>query len=131
MSRIVGASDTQTVNRVMLQTGQEAYLRCGADILLSGLYYNLVGEAICPVCGTKVRVSIENKQIVSVSPLSAVLHYAREDVGDSSKFCICCSDTFIFDKEECLKTWLRSYHGSPGKLSSLQEFMKKASSRRK
>ena len=128
MSRIVGAADTKTRNKVILQTGQEAYLCCGADILLTGLYHNLEGEAICPVCENKIHVSIKDKRIVSVSPRSALLHYVREAMRDPSKSGIRCSVTFIFDKEPCLKSWLKSRKGSLGKISSPQDFMNEARS---
>lgn len=127
-AHIVGPAHERTRNIVTLEDGQRAYVRCGADILLTGLYQDITGEASCPVCGNKVRVAVEDGRVTSVAPQSARLHYVAEN---GSKFSICCDPTLIFDKDECLKTWLESYHGRPGKISSLSEFASEAISRRR
>jgi len=127
MARIVGATNEQTRNTVTLGVQQKASVRCGADILLSGLYQDVEGEAVCPVCGSKTRVLVKTGQVTSVSPESALLHYV---VDDPSRFSICCNDTFIFDRERCLEVWLESRNGNLGKVSSLPEFMNEVTLRR-
>ena len=120
MTQIVGATKDRTRNRVILDTGQESNVLCGADILLSGVYQNLKGESSCPVCERKIEVIVENERIFSINPPSALLHYVVENPSILS---ICCAPTFLFDREECLNSWLQSYKDSPGKVSSLTDFM--------
>jgi hypothetical protein len=127
MIRIVGATEQETANTVSVGEERETHVRCGADILLSGLYQDVKGEAICPVCGSKSDVVIEDARVISVKPKTALLHYV---VGDQTKFSICCSGTFIFDKKECLDKWLASYGGKAGKVSSIQDFLDGAARRR-
>jgi len=120
MTQIVGATKDRTRNRVILDTGQESNVLCGADILLSGVYQNLKGESSCPVCERKIEVIVENERIFSINPPTALLHYVVENPSILS---ICCVPTFLFDREECLNSWLQSYKDSPGKVSSLTDFM--------
>ncbi len=124
---IVGEANEQTRNLVILDDGLRAHLRCGADILLSGLYQDVRGEAICPICGNKVSLVVDARRVVSLEPESALLHYVVEN---QRIFSIRCSSTFIFDRESCLKTWLESYKGNPGSVVSLPGFMAQAVSRR-
>lgn len=102
-------------------------MRCGADILLSGLHQDVKGEAECPVCGNKIDVAIEGEKVVSMSPKSALLHYVVED---ENRFSICCSGTILFDRELCLTDWLKSYEGPKGSVAPPQGFMDEALSRR-
>ncbi|MDE1852549.1 MAG: hypothetical protein KGI38_02245 [Thaumarchaeota archaeon] len=127
IARIVGATDERTRNLVVVDGGQKTHVHCGADVLLSGLYQDVSGTSICPVCGKETRMVIVAGRLASVDPQSALLHYVVED---QRRFSICCEATFVFDKEECLKTWLGSHDGASGKTSSLPEFMNEASARR-
>jgi hypothetical protein len=120
MSQVIGATRERTRNRVILETGQETNVLCGADILLSGLYQNLKGTTSCPICEKEIEVIVKNELVFSIIPPTALLHYVVENPSILS---ICCAPTFIFDQEECLNSWLHSYTGSPGKVSSLRDFM--------
>jgi len=128
MARIVGATDQRTPNTVSVGEAQVTHVRCGADILLTGMYQDVRGEAVCPVCGKTIEVRVEGGQVSSTVPPSAVLHYVVED---ESVFGICCEDTFIFDKRECLDGWLKTYRDRPGQVSPLPEFFEMASKRRR
>jgi hypothetical protein len=128
MARIVGKSNVLTRNKVVLDPAHWASVNCGADILLSGLYQDVKGEAECPSCGARIEIVIKSMKIASVIPQSAILHYVVED---ESRFSICCSPTIIFDKESCLGDWLKTYRGKQGKISSLPEFIDQAALRRK
>ncbi len=126
-TRIFGVTERSTGTLVVLGSGRKANLRCGADILLIGMYQDVKGEAICPVCGAKTEVVVKGRRVVSVKPGSAQLHYV---VDDGSKFSIRCDETFIFDRKECLERWLPSYQGNPGVVSQVPDFMCEAISRR-
>jgi hypothetical protein len=128
MVRIIGATEQETANTVSVIEGPETHVRCGADILLSGMYQDVRGKAVCPVCGKTTAVRMAGGQVSRVAPASALLHYLVED---DSKFSICCEGTFIFDREECLNEWLNTYNDRPGEVSSLPEFVKKARERRR
>jgi hypothetical protein len=123
MVRIIGATEQETANTVSVDEEQQTHVRCGADILLSGMYQDVRGEAVCPVCGKTTEVRMKGGQLSSVAPASAVLHYVVED---EPRFSICCEDTFIFDRKECLDEWLKTYNGTPGEISSLPEFVRTA-----
>jgi hypothetical protein len=127
MVRIIGATDQDTANTVSVGEGPETHVRCGADILLSGMYQDVRGEAVCPVCGKITKLSMKSEQLSSVAPASAVLHYVVED---ERRFSICCEGTFIFDRRGCLDKWLSAYDGRPGKTSSISEFVQEAKERR-
>ena len=122
---VVGSTDQHKSNEVILEQGQRSNVCCGADILLSGLYQNVEGESIGPICKTKIMIAIENRRVTKADPSSSLLHYVVEN---TSAFSICCEGTFIFDKEPCLVRWLESYKWARGAISSLQGFMEEASS---
>jgi hypothetical protein len=128
MVRIIGATEQETTNTVSVDEGPETHVRCGADVLLSGMYQDVRGEAVCPVCGKFTEVRMKGGQLSSVAPASAVLHYVVED---ERRVSICCEGTFIFDREECLNEWLKTYNDRPGEISSLPEFVKVARERRR
>ena len=127
MANIVGATDSKSANTLVLDSGLTSNVRCGADILLTGLYHDLKAEAVCPVCGNKVEVIIKDRKVASARPKSALLHYV---VDDENRFSICCSGTFLFDRRQCLTKWLKSYEGPRGSVASPQAFMDEALSRR-
>jgi len=128
MTRVIGATKEHTRNKAFLASGQATNLLCGADILLTGLYQDLKGEATCPVCEKNIIIIVRDKQVISIVPQSSVLHYVVENPSILS---ICCDATLIFDEEKCLNSWLKSYNGKPGRVSSLMNFMKEAITRRK
>jgi hypothetical protein len=127
MVRIIGATEQETANTVSVGEGPETHVRCGADILLSGMYQDVRGEAVCPVCGKVTEVRMKGGQLSWVAPASAVLHYVVED---ERRFSIYCEGTFIFDVRECLDKWLEAYDDKPGETSSLSEFVQAAKERR-
>lgn len=127
MANIIGGTHSKTPNALVLDSGQASNVRCGADIFLTGLYHDLKAEAVCPVCGSKVQVVIEDRKVASVRPQSALLHYV---VDDENRFSICCTDTFLFDSNRCITDWLKSYEGPRGSVASPQTFMGEAMSRR-
>jgi hypothetical protein len=128
MVHIVGATERETANTVSVHEEHETHVRCGADILLSGMYQDVMGEAVCPVCGKTTAVRMTGGEVSAVAPASAVLHYVVED---ESKFSICCEGTFIFDRKECLDEWLKTNNDRPGEISPLPEFVKVARGRRR
>jgi hypothetical protein len=91
------------------------------------MHQDVRGEAICPVCGKKSDVVIEDARVTSVRPKSALLHYVTED---QTRFSICRSNTFIFDKKDCLDQWLALHGGRAGKVPSIQDFLDEAVRRR-
>lgn len=127
MVNIIGATNGKTPNALVLDSGQASNVRCGADILLTGLYHDLNAEAVCPICRSKIEVRIEGGKAASVRPQSALLHYV---VDDESRFSVCCSGTFLFDRKQCLSDWLGSYEGPKGTVVSPQTFMDEATARR-
>ena len=124
---IVGATNNKTLNTLVLDSGQASNVRCGADILLTGIYHDLKAEAVCPVCGSKVEVTIQDRKVAIVRPQSALLRYV---VDDENRFSICCSGTFLFDRKRCLTDWLKSHEEPRGSVASPQAFMDEAASRR-
>jgi hypothetical protein len=128
---VVGASLATTRNRVRTKSGLTTFVCCGADIILSGLFQDLEGQAHCPICETAIHLDIESKTIKSVNPSGTVLHYVRCDVvNDFSKFGIKCDCTFLFDREECFRAWKVTYKGSIGEVVLPVEFLAQVLARR-
>jgi hypothetical protein len=127
MVTIIGATNGKTPNALVLDSGQASNVRCGADILLTGMYHDLNAEAVCPTCGSKIEVTIEGGKVASLRPQSSLLHYV---VDDENRFSICCSGTFLFDRKQCLSDWLGSYEGPKGTVVSPRTFMDEATARR-
>src|SRR5215831_6915259 len=103
---IIGATPSQTPYKVRTLQ-DEQYLRCGADILLSGLQQDIEGEAKCVVCGTTVRLKMKEGRVHDLEPDNAILHVVEIPVGDG-KLRIECEATHLFDDEKCLRSWLDS-----------------------
>jgi hypothetical protein len=126
MPRFVGMTERETGNLALLRGGEHAYLSCAADILLTGLFEDLEGEAVCPVCGAKVSLEIVGRKVVSLSPPGAVLHYVRFNTNNPRVFGVVCEDTFVFDSVECFDEWEGKYTGPTGNTVTPDEFLRKA-----
>ena len=100
----------------------EHYLRCGADILLNGIQGEVEGEASCIICGATVRLKIRERKILELNPGSSLLH-AVEIPLEHGKIGIECEGSPLFDKDDCLHTWLRSYTGRSGSVYKPQDFL--------
>jgi Alkylmercury lyase len=125
MARFVGKAEHMTGNLALVRGGEQAYLSCAADILLTGLYKDLKGEAVCPVCGAKISIDVEGRKVGSLSPPGAVLHYVRFNTNNPRMFGVVCEDTFAFDTVECLHEWEGKYAGPAGSTATPDEFLRK------
>lgn len=128
MPKIVGESNAQTRNLVVLERDARSYVNCGADIFLTGLYHDLHGEATCPMCGATIRINIEGQEVKSTDPEYALLHYIVEDL---ERFSISCDGTILFDKKSCFLSWKRNRKIKQGRLSTPIEFMREAKCKRR
>ncbi|HVH16594.1 MAG TPA: organomercurial lyase [Candidatus Angelobacter sp.] len=121
----VGFSPTPTLYRLQWQegprTGQHEYVRCGADLLLSGLTGDLEAEARCPICGNFTRMTIVARKIHVLEPREALLHVV-EMPNESGWFWIECEGTHIFDKQACLQKWVSTYKGKQGLVTSIEKY---------
>ncbi len=130
MTTIVGATTIVTRNRVMLNSGVVSFVRCGADIILSGLFQDVEGETRCPICNRTVHLVVKNRNIDALEPSSALLHYVRYHVReDPRKFGIVCENTFLFDRKECLDAWSKTNTGPSGEVATPSDFLAEASRR--
>lgn len=120
--RLAGVSQTPTVYLMTMPERGDVYLRCGADILLNGLKTDLKAEATCPVCSSITRFRIANKRIEDLAPENPVLHVVEINAGPG-RVGVECESTHIFDKKECLTTWLSGYTGKKGAVTSLYDYM--------
>lgn len=121
----VGLSPTPTLYRLVWQggprTAQREYVRCGADLLLSGLTGDLEAEARCPVCGNLTRLTIVDRKIHVLEPRKALLHVVQMP-NESGWNSIECGGTHIFDKQACLQKWVSTYKGKQGLVTSIQKY---------
>ncbi|MBI3859814.1 MAG: hypothetical protein HY296_06235 [Thaumarchaeota archaeon] len=132
MTTVVGASPVATKNRVMLRSGEASFVRCGADIILTGLFRDVEGEARCPVCDGVIHLNIENRSIKSLEPSKALLHYVQYYVGnDQTEFGVVCENTLLFDRRECLDAWREAYTGPPSKVVTPGDFLAEVSPTRR
>ncbi len=130
MTTIIGASPVATRNRVLLKSGVTSFVCCGADIILSGLFQDVEGEARCPICNRTVHLVIKNRKIDFLKPSSALLHYVRYDVREDPRvFGIVCESTFLFDRKECLDAWSKTNTGPSGEVAKPSDFLAEASRR--
>ena len=120
--RIIGASTSPTPFKV--RTPKEQYVYCGADILLNGVQHDLKGEARCIVCGRSTRVVFVDGRISMVEPFGAVLHVV--EIRSPSRTQVVCEGSPLFDRDECLQSWLKDYKGLPGQVYAVEEFMPRA-----
>lgn len=121
----VGVSQTPTLYRLQWQrgprTGQREYVRCGADLLLSGLTGDLDAEARCPVCGNLTSLRIVDRKVDALKPKEALLHVV-EKPNESGWVWIECEGTHIFDKQACLQKWASIYKGKQGLIISIEKY---------
>lgn len=117
----VGVSPNPSRYRIHVARG-EIGLKCGPDIILNGLRSNLDAEANCPVCQGLVRFKITDTKLEQLEPSEAIVHVV-ETVEGPGRLCVTCEASHIFDREECLHEWLGKYHGIPGSIYRLQEYM--------
>lgn len=120
---VIGASTSPTPYKVRTPTDQ--YVYCGADILLNGVQCDLKGEATCIVCGRLTKVRFVDGRISRVEPVGAVLHVV--EIRSPGQTQVVCEGSPLFDREECLRSWLKGYKGLPGRAYMLEEFMPRAS----
>ncbi len=121
-SPLIGHSLTPTRYRLQTSSG-EAYVKCGADILLNGLRFDLEGEARCPICEQPIRFRIQERQIKSLKPADALLYVVESSNGAGGICIIRCEATNIFDRRKCLLSWLGSYKDSGGTTYTLNEYL--------
>ena len=120
--RIIGASSLPTPYKI--RTPRDQYVYCGADILLNGAQRDLKGEARCVVCGRSTKMAFVDGRISEVEPVGAVLHVV--EVRSPGRTQVVCEGSPLFDREECLQSWLKFYKGLPGRVYAVQEFLPKA-----
>ncbi len=128
-TKLVGFSKAQTPYRMILLERGDVYVKCGADILINGLKTDLRAEARCPVCGTVTRFHIGNRRIEELVPQDPTLHVVEIQLGQG-RLNIICDSTHIFDKKECVTSWLSTYTGKPGVVVSLPDYMDSLKKRR-
>ncbi len=121
-TRLIGFSHTPTLYHIVLPERGDAYLKCGADLLLNGLKTDLKAEAQCPVCATTTRFSITERAIRDLAPKHPILHVVEFEMSPGH-LGVECKSTHIFDKKECLHKWQSTYAGKPGRITSLLEYM--------
>jgi len=116
----------------MPKSGKTCFVHCGADIILSGLFQDLEGEALCPICNRTIRLGIKNRNIEILEPHNTLLHYVEYAVGyDPGRFGVVCKSTFLFDGKECLDIWRDTYAGPSGKVVTPRDFLVEVSSIRR
>ena len=120
----VGFSLSPTLYKITWHGGNDEYVRCGADILLNGLQADLEGEAQCPVCGKKTQLVLSGGKIDGLEPRDAILHVV-EVPTKSGRIWIECESTHIFDKAICLQSWISTYQGKKGLVTSLEHYNNK------
>lgn len=118
---VIGASSTPTRYRVVM-ADIPMFVRCGADILLNGLRARVEGEARCPVCDTVIRLRIHEARVEDLHPPTALLHVV-ELPSDPGTIAIACEHTHLFDRELCLREWLRNYSGPRGLIQAPQRYL--------
>lgn len=121
----VGLSPTPTLYQLHWQNGphegRKEFVHCGADLLLSGLNGDLDAKAKCPVCGTVTRILIVDQKIDGLEPKDAILHVV-EMPTKSGRTWIECEATHIFDKKSCFQTWIATYNGKQGLVTSIRDY---------
>ena len=120
---MIGGSPTPTAYKIT--TSKEHYLYCGADIMLNGVQHDLKGEATCIICGRTTTMAFVDGNISEIEPAGAVLHVV--EIRSRGQTQIVCEASPLFDRDECLQSWLKGYRGLRGRVYSLREFMSRAS----
>lgn len=123
--KTVGFSPISTLYRLKWRNGaregEREYVRCGADLLLSGLTGDLEAEARCPVCGNLTKLTIIDRKIHLLETKEALLHVV-EKLNESGWVWIECGGTHIFDKPACLQKWASTYEGKRGLVTSIEKY---------
>ena len=123
--KTVGFSSSPTLYRLKWRNGdregEREYVRCGADLLLSGLTGDLEAEGRCPVCGNLTKLTIVDRKIHALEPKDALLHVV-EIPSESGWISIECGGTHIFDKQACLQKWVSTYKGKQGLVTSIEKY---------
>ena len=123
MGRLVGETDAETTNKVVLDDGRSGSLSCAGDIHLTGLYSDAVGSAECPTCGRTIELAVRGRKVADLSPTTALLYYVRVALPSPTSFGIECETTNLFDRQSCLDEWLRSHPHVSGRTASPQGFI--------
>src|SRR3989454_384653 len=71
---------------------------------------------------TVTRFHIGNRRIEELVPQDPTLHVVEIQLGQG-RLNIICDSTHIFDKKDCLTSWLSTYTGKPGLVVSLPDYM--------
>ncbi len=98
---------------------------CSADILLNAVGRDLEGKGACIVCGRSTWISVVGGRVSKIEPPGAVLHVV--EIQSPGRTQIVCEASPMFDREDCLQYWLKSYNGPPGRVYGVEEFMPRAS----
>ena len=118
---IIGVSPSPTPYKITTLRADH-YVRCGADILLNGLRINLAGEGRCIVCGVTIRLKMSEGKLREIEPETAVLHIVECPMGQG-RIGIECEASPLFDNDNCLRAWLKSYNGRSGLILKPKEFL--------
>ncbi len=118
---IVGASATPTRYKITTPEG-EHHVRCGADLLLNGIRFDVKAEGRCPVCENIVQFQVRQRRVHELTPETAILHTVEVPM-DNGRIGIECEGSPLFDKGDCLHAWLSTYKGRPGSIIKPQEFL--------
>ncbi|HYM40376.1 MAG TPA: organomercurial lyase [Thermoplasmata archaeon] len=100
---VVGASPTPTCY-IATVAGIPVFVRCGADLLLTGASLDLSAHARCPVCGGDIRFEVRRGKVENLEPTGSLL-YVVEEPGASDRVCVRCEGTHVFDGRACLDAW--------------------------
>ena len=119
---IIGASPSPTPYKLRIPKDQ--YVYCGADILLNGVQHDLKAEAACIVCQRSTLVTFVAGRISMVEPFGAVLHVV--EIRSPRRTQVVCEASPLFDREECLQSWLKGYKGPRGRVYTPEEFVPRA-----
>lgn len=122
-SKIIGFSTTLTRYRITSPTG-DISVRCGADLLLNGLRGDLTATGRCPICNQSIDFSISKGFLMNLKPKTTRIHVVEMSLA-SGKLGVCCEDTHLFDREQCLNEWLSDYAGRPGISSTPQKYLER------
>ncbi len=115
---MIGWSPVPTRYQLTSPNG-DIYVRCGADLLLNGLRYDVNAKARCPVCSNTIKFAVRVHRVVDLEPPEAVLYVVENPGPDAG---IECGSTHLFDNEACLRLWLGTYTGRKGFTYTLHGF---------
>ena len=119
---IVGPSNIPSRYKLILPTGEARYVRCGADLVLTGLNMDVEADAHCPVCETQISFRIHRTRLEGLTIPTALLYVVERPIS-SGRISVECETTNLFDKKECLDKWTSNYHGRQGSVYTIQEYL--------